>query len=129
VDRVPDRGSDRVPGSAATEAELRRLRRRIDALDRHIVKLLDERAALALAVDGHRAAAGGRTIRDAAREADVLRRVRAASVGPLPADDLVDLYRRLMTVTRRLQSARRLPSPRSRPSAVPKGGERRVPDR
>lgn len=120
---------ERVPERVATEAELRRLRRRIDALDRRIVKLLDERAALALVVDGHRAAAGRRSVRDNAREEDVLRRVRAASSGPLPADDLVDLYRRLMTVTRRLQSARRLPSVVSRPSAVPNGGERRVPDR
>ena len=118
-----------MPERVTTEAELRSLRRRIDALDRRIVKLLDERAALALAVDGHRAAAGSRSVRDAEREEDVLRRVRAASVGPMPADDLVDLYRRLMTVTRRLQSARRLPSAKSRPSAVPKGGERRVPDR
>jgi chorismate mutase/prephenate dehydratase len=116
----------RVPERVATEAELRRLRRRIDALDRRIVKLLDERAALALAVDRHRAAAGSRTVRDTAREEDVLRLVRASSAGPLPADDLVDLYRRLMTVTRRLQSARRLPSAASRPSAVPKGGERRA---
>jgi chorismate mutase/prephenate dehydratase len=119
----------RVPERVATEAELRRLRRRIDTLDRRIVKLLDERAALALAVDGHRSAAGARAVRDVEREDDVLRRVRDASSGPLPPEDLVDLYRQLMAVTRRLQSARRLTSPESRPPAVPNGGERCVPDR
>ncbi|MCL6650360.1 MAG: chorismate mutase [Chloroflexi bacterium] len=47
---------------------MRRLRRRIDALDRRIVALLNERAALAVAVGRAKRAAGWAAIRDLERE-------------------------------------------------------------
>ena len=119
----------RVPDRHETP-DVARLRRRIDALDRRIVRLLNERASLALEVDGHRVARGRRAVRDPAREADVLRRVGEASSGPLETADLQQIYRRLMALTRRLQSARRLPSVSEKsepPQHEPGGG--RVPDR
>jgi chorismate mutase/prephenate dehydratase len=82
---------------------LARLRRRIDALDRRIVRLLNERATLALEA-GTAKAAGGRSARDTARERDVLERVARENAGPLPEADLLGLYRRLIAATRRLQS-------------------------
>jgi chorismate mutase len=89
-------------------AELRRLRRRIDALDRRIIRLLNERAALALSADAHKAAAGRLTVRDTARERDVLERVAAeADGGPLPPAELVGFYRRLIAAIRRLQEESR----------------------
>jgi chorismate mutase/prephenate dehydratase len=83
--------------------ELRRLRRRIDALDRKIVGLLNERAELGREVGRAKAAAGRRAVRDAEREREVLLRVTMANTGPMPQADLVALYRRLIAVARQLE--------------------------
>jgi chorismate mutase / prephenate dehydratase len=85
-------------------AELRRLRRRIDALDRRIVGLLNERAELGRAVGREKAAAGRRAVRDAQREREVLLRVTMANTGPMPQADLLAVYRRLIAVNRELES-------------------------
>jgi chorismate mutase/prephenate dehydratase len=84
--------------------ELRRLRQRIDALDRRIVGLLNERAALARDAGRAKAAAGRRAIRDAEREREVLLRISMANEGPLPQADLLALYRRLFVATRALET-------------------------
>ena len=84
--------------------ELRRLRRRIDALDRRIVGLLNERAELAREAGMAKRAAGRRAIRDAEREREVLLRVTMANTGPLPQAEVLALYRRLMTATRALEA-------------------------
>jgi chorismate mutase/prephenate dehydratase len=84
-------------------AELRRLRRRIDALDRRIVGLLNERAELGRAVGRAKRDAGWRGIRDAEREREVLLRVTMANTGPIPQADLLRIYRRLVSITRRLE--------------------------
>jgi chorismate mutase / prephenate dehydratase len=68
------------------------------------VSLLNERARLAIAAGVAKAANGRRSPRDAARERDVLDRVVRENSGPLPEADLLAVYRRLMTATRRLQS-------------------------
>jgi chorismate mutase len=87
-------------------AAMRRARRRIDALDRRIVILLNERTRLGLEA-GAAKAADGRAVRDPEREREVLLRVAAANEGPLPQADLLALYRRLMTITRRLETEAR----------------------
>lgn len=92
---------------AADSAELRRLRRRIDILDRRIVALLNERAKLALETGRAKAAAGRRAIRDLDREREVLIRVAVTNEGPMPQADLLALYRRLFTATRALEAADR----------------------
>jgi chorismate mutase/prephenate dehydratase len=84
--------------------ELRRLRERIDALDRRIVELLNERAELAREAGAAKAAVGRRGIRDGEREREVLLRVTMANQGPLPQADLLALYRRLMIATRALEA-------------------------
>jgi chorismate mutase/prephenate dehydratase len=84
--------------------ELRRLRRRIDALDRRIVGLLNERAELARSAGRAKATAGRRAVRDAEREREVLLRVTMANAGPMPQADLLAVYRRLMAVARALES-------------------------
>ena len=91
-------------GAADETPELRRLRRRIDALDRKIVALLNERAELARAVGREKASIGRRAIRDVEREREVLLRVTMANTGPTPQADLLAVYRRLMAVTRALES-------------------------
>jgi chorismate mutase/prephenate dehydratase len=94
---VADRRPDETP-------ELRRLRRRIDALDRRIVARLSERAEMGREVGREKIAAGRRAIRDAEREREVLLRVTMANTGPIPQADLLAIYRRLMAATRALEA-------------------------
>jgi chorismate mutase/prephenate dehydratase len=94
---VAERRTDETP-------ELRRLRRRIDALDRRIVALLNERAEVGRDVGRAKVAAGRRAIRDGEREREVLLRVTMANAGPMPQADLLAIYRRLMAVTRALET-------------------------
>jgi chorismate mutase/prephenate dehydratase len=92
------------PSSQPETPELRRLRRQIDALDRRIVALLNERAELARAAGRAKVRGGRHTIRDSEREREVLLRVTMANQGPLGQADLLALYRRLMTATRALEA-------------------------
>lgn len=69
----------------AADTAIGQQRGRIDAIDAALIRLLDERARVALAI-GRVKNAFGREVRVPAREAQVLRQVRAASVdGPLGA--------------------------------------------
>jgi len=83
--------------------ELRRLRRRIDALDRRIVGLLNDRLELGRAVGREKTAAGRRPVRDAEREREVLLRVTMANTGPMPQAELLAVYRRVIRITRSLE--------------------------
>ena len=94
---MAERRTDETP-------ELRRLRRRIDALDRRIVSLLSERAELGREVGRAKLATRRRAIRDVEREREVLLRVTMANTGPLPQADLLAIYRRLMAATRALEA-------------------------
>ena len=87
---------------AAERPDLRRLRRRIDALDRRIVRLLNERAELAREVGKVKTATGRRAIRDAQREREILLRVSMANDGPTPQADLLAIFKRLFAVARSL---------------------------
>jgi chorismate mutase/prephenate dehydratase len=95
---VPERRFD-----GTEPPELRRLRRRIDALDRRIVRLLNERAELAREVGRVKEATGRRAVRDRGREREVLLRVSMANLGPTPQADLLAVYRRLFAVARTLE--------------------------
>lgn len=90
----------RIPGEPA---ELRRLRKRIDVLDRRIVKLLNDRAELAREVGKVKSASGWHAIRDPQREREVLLRVSLANEGPTPQADLLAVFKRLFAVARRLE--------------------------
>lgn len=92
-----------MPDRAPETAELRRLRRRIDALDRRLVGLLNERAELGRAVGHEKRRAGIRAVRDIEREREVLLRVTMANEGPMGQADLLAIYRRLIGATRALE--------------------------
>ena len=92
------------PKAVPESAELRRLRRRIDVLDRRIVALLNERARVAREAGRAKTEAGRRAIRDADREREILLRVSMANEGPMPQADLLALYRRLFVATRALEA-------------------------
>jgi len=88
-------------------AELRRLREEIDALDRRIVQLLNDRATLTVDVGHEKTRLGRRVIRDPQREREVLLRVTIANEGPLPQADLLAMYRRLIASARALEARER----------------------
>ena len=120
----PRRGA-RVEPAAAEPAELRRLRRRIDAVDRRIVRLLNERAELAREVGRVKDATGRRAIRDPQREREVLLRVSMANDGPTPQADLLAIFKRLFAVARSLERRDRTRQRRAAaPGATPPGGDR-----
>jgi chorismate mutase / prephenate dehydratase len=97
-------GRSRPAGRDHETPELRRLRRRIDALDRRIVALLNKRAALGRAVGRAKIEAGGRAVRDAEREREVLLRATLANDGSLPQADLLAIYRRIVAATRSVET-------------------------
>ena len=102
--------ADRPPSDDPTAdlaAALRPLRDRIDEIDARIVELLNERAEIALEVGRRKDAAGGRAIRDPAREQEVIERAREASAGLFPDEELVSLYRKLIAATRKVQTEQR----------------------
>jgi chorismate mutase/prephenate dehydratase len=96
-----------APTGDSTAQALAPLRDRIDAIDHEIVALLNERAQIALEIGRVKQATGRRTVRDAAREAQVLERVTSASAGLFPEPELVSLYRKLIAATRRVQHAQK----------------------
>lgn len=78
------------------------LRQQIDALDDALVRLLNERAACALAV-GHEKKAAGLEIYQPAREADVLAHVQQVNFGPLDDEAVKRLFERIIDEARRLE--------------------------
>ena len=88
----------------AETPELKRLRKRIDALDRKIVGLINERAELGREVGREKASAGRRSLRDLEREREVLLRVTMANTGPIAQADLLAIYRKLIAATRALET-------------------------
>lgn len=81
------------------------LRARIDALDEQLVVLLNERARCALAI-GEIKRQLEMPVYQPEREADVLRRVRAAASaggGPLGADAISRLFERIIDEARGLE--------------------------
>jgi len=84
ADRHPSGRSQRPDQPSSESVELRRLRKQIDALDRRIVRILNERAELGRAVGRQKSIDRRRAIRDRDREREVFLRVAMANTGPLP---------------------------------------------
>jgi chorismate mutase len=85
-------------------AELARVRDAIDELDKAVVELLNERAALGRLAGRAKHLAGRRAIKDPEREREVLIRVAMANKGPLAQADLLSIYRRVVAATRGVES-------------------------
>jgi chorismate mutase/prephenate dehydratase len=82
--------------SDAHAAELAGLRKKIDALDRKLVGLLNDRAGLVVEV-GKLKRGSGAPIYAPHREAEVLQRVLGSNAGPLPDGCIEGVYRELMS--------------------------------
>jgi len=80
------------------DSKLDQLRERIDALDVQLQALLSERAACAQQVAETKREAGGEVVfYRPEREVEVLRLVRERNQGPLPDDEIVRLFREIMS--------------------------------
>ncbi len=88
----------RSRSSARPDAALSAVRERIDAVDERIQRLLNERAQLARRVGAAKSRALGATaFYRPEREAQVLRAVRARNRGPLRDEEVVRLFREIMS--------------------------------
>lgn len=76
------------------------IRRKIDALDVRLLKLISTRAKIALQVGKIK---NGAIVYRAAREAQVLRRVSALNVGPMPSSSVRRIYVEIMSACRALE--------------------------
>ncbi|MEA2093029.1 MAG: chorismate mutase, partial [Pseudomonadota bacterium] len=82
----------------STDDKLDALRSRIDTLDEQIQALINERAACAKEVAAVKSGEGENAdFYRPEREAEVLRRVSARNAGPLPAEEMVRLFREIMS--------------------------------
>jgi len=77
-------------------------RRRIDALDREIVRLMNERAACAQRI-GEAKLRSERVVYAPSREREVLDRVDEANAGPLPKAAVHAIYREIISACRALE--------------------------
>nr|VFJ94266.1 MAG: chorismate mutase [Candidatus Kentron sp. H]VFJ94850.1 MAG: chorismate mutase [Candidatus Kentron sp. H]VFK01914.1 MAG: chorismate mutase [Candidatus Kentron sp. H] len=92
------------------EQELKELREQIDALDRELLARLNQRGRIARQIavckeshaDGH---AGGEYYYRPDREAEVLQKLRMANEGPLSGQEVVRLFKEIMSACRALQSS------------------------
>ena len=85
------RPQGRAPGGLA------RVRARIDAIDEELQALISARARIAQAVGRRKRAAGTAEFYRPEREAEVLRRVVERNRGPLSNEEIVRLYREIMS--------------------------------
>ncbi|MCP5266169.1 MAG: prephenate dehydratase [Burkholderiaceae bacterium] len=88
--------------AADTAGRLAPLRARIDAVDAEIVRLLGERARLAIAVGEVKRETDAPVYRPE-REAQIFDRLRREATGPLPGQALVSIYREVISACRALE--------------------------
>jgi chorismate mutase len=80
---------------------IRKLRIKIDSVDRRLIRLLNARARLSLAI-GRLKRRAGLPLFIHAREREIARNVRRANRGPLSDRALVALYDSLLLLTRKM---------------------------
>lgn len=93
--------------SSPPPANLASLRERIDAVDRRLLALLNERAGVAQAVGELKRAEGSPAFRPE-REAAVIDGLKSANAGPLPSDAVAPIWREIMSACRSLETATRV---------------------
>jgi chorismate mutase/prephenate dehydratase len=81
----------------SVEDPLSCLRGRIDALDQELLRLISERAACAKEVAAVKTANGDAKFYRPEREAEVLRRIKEQNPGPLDGEEVVRLFREVMS--------------------------------
>lgn len=79
-------------------------RKKIDAIDPELVRLLNERATAAIAI-GRIKRNTEMPIREHDREREVLRNILRANQGPLTNTDLHQIFERIMDIMRNIQKS------------------------
>ncbi len=95
-----------VASKASHTAQLARIRRRIDRLDGRLLRLLNDRASLALEI-GRIKDKQKWPIYDALREAFVLKHVKETNPGPLSAHAVKHIFQAVLCECRRRQRGSR----------------------
>ena len=93
---------------ASMTAQLRRVRRRIDRLDEQLLRLVNRRARLALAI-GRIKKRRKWPVFDPGREASVLRHVAAINGGPLTAAAVKHIFLAVLSECRRRERTSKKP--------------------
>jgi chorismate mutase / prephenate dehydratase len=89
------------------DAPLAGLREQIDRIDRELLALLNRRAKLAQEVGEVKREQGAPAFRPE-REAQVINGLKAANVGPLPANSVAPIWREIMSACRSLETPTRV---------------------
>ncbi len=87
---------------STNQRTLNQLRKRIDRIDRKLVGLLNERAALAVRI-GDLKKKEGLPVFDRRREAHILSRLSRSRNGKLPAASIREIFREILGESRKLQ--------------------------
>jgi chorismate mutase/prephenate dehydratase len=93
--------SDGKPQPGASPYDLAAMRAKIDAVDKQLVELLNQRSELSLEVG--KIKGPGTPVLAPGREAEVYERALAASKGPLPPEALRAIYGEILSSSRALQ--------------------------
>ena len=93
---------NRRPNPTFQPVDLQQLRQRIDGLDTRLLRLLSQRAVLALRV-GRLKKQRGLKLFDPQRERAILHRMTRANGGPLSPAAVRAIYREILTQVRRLE--------------------------
>ncbi|WP_085315595.1 prephenate dehydratase [Derxia lacustris] len=99
--------TDNTQPAPSLDDELKPLRDRIDTLDQTIIRLLNDRAGVALEVGEVKKRYNAPAFRPE-REAEVLRKIVAGNPGPLRGDSLHFIYREIMSACRALENTTRV---------------------
>ena len=83
------------------------IRQAIDRLDRHQLRLLEDRAELARRIGALKQAAGEATL-DAARERDLIEKIEREAKGSLPGPAVRAIFREIVSASRAMQGAFRV---------------------
>ena len=93
--------------SASGDTELLSFRTRIDSLDRELLALLNQRAALAQQVGEVKKKEGSVAFRPE-REAQVIDGLKSVNAGPLASDSIAPIWREIMSACRALETPTRV---------------------
>ncbi len=85
---------------------LERLRQEVNRMDAEVVRILQERAEITRRIGAEKGKTGV-AVRDPAREAEVMARVKAMNAGRLPEPLLESVYRRIFEMCIEVQKEER----------------------
>jgi len=100
-------GQSRGAAGGEAQAELERLRQRIDEIDAALLERLNERARVVQQV-GRLKQSGGAPVYSAAREQEIVDRLTHSNPGPFPSAALAAVFREIVSGTRSLERVLRV---------------------